>query len=270
MEPEGVGARELRCLLVLGDLALDRVVLLRVYDDKREEDAGLSVGLRELRLRVAVQQLAETDELGGQLAKLCLLVDHLLLLLLDLLPEALLLALRVVARGLGAVVANHRGEALPPDILLVLRDDVHRGQHVEGVVSTPSDVLLVAHVRLLVLELLDQLVGHLVVRGGHLMLHLSTHPQAELPQPLVLLVLLHQHGGIDPRLPARPLPGLFGARGRVLRGGRAGRLFGSDAACAPRLAVHSALQQRHHRVLHARSLLRVDRAPRVALLHRGD
>jgi len=67
-----------------------------------------------------------------------------------------------------------------------------RLQHINVLTCIPADIFLVT-VGLLVLELLDQLIRHLVVGGGHLSFYLPTHPQAKLPQPLVLLVLVvHQ------------------------------------------------------------------------------
>mmetsp|Transcript_27491 Transcript_27491/g.88773 ORF Transcript_27491/g.88773 Transcript_27491/m.88773 type:complete len:227 (-) Transcript_27491:22-702(-) len=87
------------------------------------------------------------------------------------------------------------GQPPPLYLLLLLRDDVHRHQHIERVVDSAADVLLVVlHLTILpvaaahdprVDELSHQLIRNLVVRGAPLLLHLFAHLHAEVAQALV-------------------------------------------------------------------------------------
>ena len=166
-------------------------------------------------LLVPLNEVPEADLLGQEVLEGLLLLGNLVLSVLDFLRHGI------------HVLLGRRRESLPGDFLLLLRDNVHGHQDVEGVVDPSPDVLFVkGRVGVFLVafghHLLDELVGDLVVGGG----------------PLFFDLLADHHGEM-PEAPGRASgPGRFG-RGRdaAPAGGRGGPgggllgLFGASWIC---------------------------------------
>jgi len=211
-----------------GHVTLDHRRLVRVDHDERKRNhffgcptrLRLGMLLRHRRRRlfpllVPLDEVPEAHLLGQEVLEGLLFLGDLVLPVLDFLRHGI------------HVVLGRRRESLPGDFLLLLRDNVHGHQHIEGVVDPSPNVLLVkgpVGVFLVALRhhLLDQLVGNLVVGGGALFFDLLADHHGEMPQAP------GRAGG----------PGRFD-RGRhavpAVRGGGPGRgflgLFGASWMC---------------------------------------
>mmetsp|Transcript_25359 Transcript_25359/g.74005 ORF Transcript_25359/g.74005 Transcript_25359/m.74005 type:complete len:336 (+) Transcript_25359:60-1067(+) len=186
------GKVEKDLLLVLRHLAVDDCLLFGVDQNERQRNAPVAaVGRRARgarrgaarRSRGRVSRAVALDEVHeGDLLR-----DELLqvqpLLVQPILPA------REVHLHASALLLRVAGQAFPQDLLLLLGDDLHGHEHVEGVVDAPPDVLLVVLHAVLarvahdagVDKLRHELVRNLVVRGPSLLLHLLANLHAEVP-----------------------------------------------------------------------------------------
>lgn len=84
------------------------------------------------------------------------------------------------------------GQSYPANLLLVLGNNIDCHQYVERIVDTTSDILLitVVVVRIVLHLLADQVVGHLIVGGLALLLHLFAYLHREMTQTFACLVRL--------------------------------------------------------------------------------
>lgn len=124
---------------------------------------------------VPLDEVPEAHLLGQKVLEGLLLLGDLVLPVLDFLRH-----------GIHVLFGRSR-ESLPGNFLLLLGDNVHRHQNVEGVVDPPANVLLVkGSVRVLLValgdDLLDQLVGNLVVGRRSLFFDLLADHHGEMAE----------------------------------------------------------------------------------------
>lgn len=139
--------------LIARNAAINVRLFVRIDDDERHLDGGRRRRHQAalLRLSVAGHQTLEGHLLQNQFAQLLLLGLNALLarLILHFQIGALLLVGFVLKIDLLIEVSRStnlcriRGQSDPADLLLVFGYNVHGHQHVEGVVDTPADVLLI-------------------------------------------------------------------------------------------------------------------------------
>jgi len=113
---------------ILRHFAIDHRFLVRVDDNERQWD---TFALWVMRLAVALHQILERHLLRQQFLQVeTLLVEP-------------FLARRQIHLQTRPLLLRVGWQTAPHDIFLFLRDDVHRHQHVESIVHSPSDVLFI-------------------------------------------------------------------------------------------------------------------------------
>lgn len=126
-------------------------------------------------LVVPLDQVSKANLLGQQILESLLLLGQLGFGVLN-----------ILAHGFHVLLGS-RGKSLPGDFLLLLGDNVHGHENVQGIVDSSANVLLVeGSVGILLAalghDLLDELVGHLIVGGGPLFFYLLADHHGKVPQ----------------------------------------------------------------------------------------